>query len=513
MGVQVVWLKRDLRLRDHAALARAAAAGPVLVVYVHEPALLRSPEFDSSHLVFINQCLEEMATGLAERGVPLTVRVGDLPDAFDRLRSELADAGGFAALWSHEETGLEITYARDRRIATWCREHGIPWTEIPQNGVQRPVGSRDGWSRRWRRRMLEPVAVVPDRMTPAPVSAIFDHGGIMTASSLGLEPTAKVDLQPGGERAAGELLHSFLHQRGENYRADMSSPVTGWDGCSRLSPHLAWGSLSIREVFQALETRRRELKDRPSEERGPRWLPSLVSFGARLRWHCHFMQKLEDEPALEFRNLNRTFDGLREDAFDEERFAAWCEGRTGYPMVDASMRCLHRHGWVNFRMRAMLVSFASYHLWLHWRPTAVYLAQHFLDFEPGIHFSQFQMQSGVTGINTVRIYSPIKQVRDQDPGGEFIRRFVPELHGVPDEHLAEPHRMGPSEQDRAGCRIGRDYPAPIVEHASAYREARRRMSEARRQDGAREEAERVYRKHGSRKRPSRRSPRRKEEEA
>ncbi|MBD3222737.1 deoxyribodipyrimidine photolyase, partial [bacterium] len=403
-----------------------------------------------------------------------------------------------------------VTYGRDRRVAAWCREHGIRWTEIPQNGVVRPLRDRDGWSRRWRRRMVAPQEPAPDRITPAPVSADLDHGVLRSPDELGLGPSTKTDVQPGGARAAGEVLRSFLHLRGENYRADMSSPVTGWDGCSRLSVHLAWGSLSIRRAFQALEARRAELEELPAPERGPLWLPSLVSFGARLRWHCHFIQKLEDEPEMEFRNLNRTFDGLREDAFDQERFEAWCEGRTGYPMVDASMRCLHRHGWVNFRMRAMLVSFASYHLWLHWRPTAVYLARHFLDFEPGIHFSQFQMQSGVTGINTVRIYSPIKQAHDQDPRGEFIRRYVPELAAVEDEHLAEPHRMSAAAQDRAGCRIGRDYPAPIVDHATAYREARERMREARRRDGAREEAQRVYEKHGSRKRPGQRRQRRKE---
>ena len=100
------------------------------------------------------------------------------------------------------------------------------------------------------------------------------------------------------------------------------------------------------------------------------------------------MQKLEDEPEIEFRNFNRAYDGLREDEFNDEYFEAWCHGRTGYPMVDACMRALHQTGWINFRMRAMLVSFASYHLWLHWRQPALYLARLFLDYEPGIHYSQ-----------------------------------------------------------------------------------------------------------------------------
>jgi deoxyribodipyrimidine photo-lyase len=211
------------------------------------------------------------------------------------------------------------------------------------------------------------------------------------------------------------------------------------------------------------------------------------------------MQKLEDEPELEYRNLHRAYDGLREDAFNSQRFDAWCQGMTGYPMVDACMRALHQHSWINFRMRAMLMSFASNHLWLHWRPTSVFLAKHFLDFEPGIHFAQCQMQSGTTGINTVRIYSPAKQVTDHDPSGVFIRRYVPELARVPQEYLAEPHRMPLDLQSKIGCLIGRDYPAPIVDHRTAYRHAQQKIHAIRQSESAIAESQRVFIKHGSRK--------------
>jgi deoxyribodipyrimidine photo-lyase len=218
-----------------------------------------------------------------------------------------------------------------------------------------------------------------------------------------------------------------------------------------------------------------------------------------LAWHCHFIQKLEDEPELEFRNMNRVYDGLRENDFNQEYFEAWKLGKTGYPMVDACMRALSQHSWINFRMRAMLMSFASNHLWLHWRPTALHLAKHFLDFEPGIHFSQCQMQSGTTGINTIRIYSPAKQVIDHDPTGQFIRKFVPELSAIPEEYLAEPHRMPMSVQSRVGCVLGRDYPLPIVDHRQAYKTARDRIYAIRKSASAIEESQRVFIKHGSRK--------------
>ena len=289
----------------------------------------------------------------------------------------------------------------------------------------------------------------------------------------------------------------------------MASPLTGFEGCSRLSVHLAFGALSIREVHHALEHRQDELLATPRRDRAPRWVASMNSFRARLRWHCHFMQKLESEPAIEFRNMHRSYDGLRtedhRDWSEEEhvRFLAWREGRTGYPFVDACMRCLSATGWMNFRMRAMLVSFASHHLWLHWRQTGLHLARLFLDYEPGIHWSQMQMQSGASGINTLRIYNPIKQGQDQDPSGAFIRRWVPELASLDDSTIHEPRKRGDAQGSLfAPAAETGDYPAPIVDHVTAYRYARDRLHRVRQSIEARAESRRVYEKHGSRKGPS-----------
>jgi deoxyribodipyrimidine photo-lyase len=512
-GVHVVWLKRDLRVHDHAPLARAVeAAGPgrVVALYCHEPTLLALPETDASHVVFFNQCLAELRRSLRSRGGELTVRVGDMPDALDALARELAGIDERLRidwLWSHEETGLAATFERDKAVRRWADRSGVVWTELPQHGVVRPLSSRDGWARRWSRRMGEPEARAPERIETVPGLA---GGEIPPPERLGLGRSGRGPTQRGGESVGLGVLGSFLDRRGVGYRTGMSSPNEGWAGCSRLSPYLAAGAVSLRRAHH--ETERRVAEVRALRDRGAledaRWPASLASFQKRLRWHCHFMQKLEDEPGIERRNFSRAFDGLREEdegawtGEQRDRFAAWLEGRTGYPMVDACMRCLAETGWINFRMRAMLVSFASYHLWLHWRPTARELARRFLDFEPGIHYAQVQMQSGTTGINTVRIYSPAKQARDQDPLGVFIRRWVPELEGVPDEHLPEPHRMPAMTQHMAGCSIGDDYPAPIVDHASAYRRAREAVHERRATSAARREASRVYERHGSRQRPA-----------
>ena len=502
--VNLVWFKRDLRLEDHEPLVRAVADGPVLGLFIYEPDLYRAEEFDSSHLIFLNQCLDDLGRALAARGGVLVLRHGEAVEVLDRLAEEVP----VKALFSHAETGNMITYQRDVRVAAWAAQRGIRWQQFRQDGVIRPLRSRDGWSARWAERMNRPALVQPERMaSPRGISGVR----LLAPADLGLPPSAKPEAQRGGMNEAGAVMHSFLQARGVNYRADMSSPVEGWDGCSRLSPYLAFGCLSMRTIHQAAGNRVAELRAlvRSGGSVDRRWLGSLSSFGARLRWHCHFMQKLEDEPRIEFENFSRAFDGMREEfsatSEAEERFRRWQEGTTGYPMVDACMRAVRATGWLNFRMRAMVASFAAYHLWLHWRGPAVYLGRHFLDFEPGIHFSQFQMQSGTTGINTLRIYSPAKQALDQDPKGVFIRRWIPELANVPESWLSQPHLMPLEMQNRCGCFIGKDYPAPVVDHQSAVALARERFAAVRRRPGTRAEAKRVLTKHGSRKRPAKRA--------
>jgi deoxyribodipyrimidine photo-lyase len=261
----------------------------------------------------------------------------------------------------------------------------------------------------------------------------------------------------------------------------------------------------MREAVQATRLRARQVAALPAGERGT-WGRALAAFEGRLHWHCHFIQKLEGAPRIEHQNMQRACDGLRDPVPDRERLAAWCAGRTGFPFVDACMRALTASGWINFRMRAMLMAFASYHLWLHWREPGLHLARLFTDYEPGIHWSQAQMQSGTTGINSLRIYNPVKQSQDQDPEGRFIRRWVPELGRVADAFIHAPWTMTPAEQEACGVRIGRDYPPPLVDHLAAAREARQRLGAVRRQGAARAEGRAIYRDHGSRRRAARRGP-------
>ena len=480
----LVWFKRDSRVHDHAPLVAAQAHVDALALFVIEPEWLQSPDCDASHVDFALGCLNELRAALALRGLPLLVRVGSALPVLSQLHAEF----GFAQLLSHEETGSGWSYTRDVQVGAWCKSHQVAWQEFTQTGVVRRLRSRSGWAGRWQARMNAPLQLLDGGFNAA---APIDQPDLPTLVSLGLTSHGKI-LQASGEKAARRMLQSFFQQRAYDYRKALSSPLPAAESCSRLSPHLAFGTLSMRTVHQATEVAIANTPDRAMAY-------ALRAFGGRLRWHCHFMQKLEDEPNIEFHNFARVCDGLREDDFNDAHFAAWCEGRTGYPMVDACMRSLVATGWLNFRMRAMLVSFASYHLWLHWRRPGLFLARQFLDFEPGIHWSQMQMQSGTTGINTLRMYSPTQQAQDQDPEGLFIRRWVPELARVPLPYLAEPWKMDISVQRMAACVIGRDYPTPIVDDKVAIKVAKDRIYGLRQSQEAREEAGAVQARHGSRK--------------
>lgn len=484
--LHIVWFKRDLRIHDHRALAEAARRGPVLPLYVVEPELWQQPDASMRQWQFIAESLCELREALAALGQPLVVRVGRVTDILDAIRRR----HGIAALWSHEETGNGWTFARDKAVAAWARANGIAWHQPRQTGVQRRLATRNGWAAAWDRQMAEPV-------TPAP-SALSALGGIEphaipSAADLGLADDGCVERQRGGRAAGLDLLATFLAGRGRDYRRQMSNPLGGATACSRLSPHLAWGTLGLREIAQATRTRLGELAGNPLPEMR-RLRGALVSFLGRLHWHCHFMQKLEDAPGIEFFELHPAMRGLRPAVPDAAKLQAWATGQTGYPFLDACMRSLAATGWLNFRMRAMAMSFASYNLWMPWRDTGLHLARQFTDYEPGIHWPQAQMQSGTTGINAIRIYSVVKQGHDQDPTGAFVRRWVPELGAVPDAHLQEPWNF-----EGAARVVGRLYPERIVDLKASTAEAKERIFATRRDAGFRAASDKIQNRHGSRK--------------
>jgi len=475
--INLIWFKRDLRLRDHEPLVLAQQAGlPVLLLYVFEPSVMAAPQYDERHWRFVQQSLDDMNRQLQAYNTSVVVFHDEMLPVLKRLLAKFR----IETIFSHQETGLKITYDRDKAVAAFCEANQIKWRESEYNAVRRGLRSRKDWREHWYEFMAAPQARVDWKLW----RAVSTKGlaGFENLPNLSLQHAP--NFQPGGETYAHSYLKSFLNDRIRQYAKAISKPEESRKGCSRLSPYLAWGNLSIRQVWQAAA--------QSHEQHG--WKFQHAAFQSRLRWQAHFIQKFESEDRMEFENVNRGYD-LLEKQFDPALFDAWKNGQTGFPLVDACMRCLLVTGWVNFRMRAMLASFLTHLLWQPWQPGAEWLAKLFLDFEPGIHYPQWQMQAGVTGINTVRIYNPVKQGQDNDPTGVFVKKWVPELRGVPEAFLHEPWKMSAMEQQLYHVSIGKDYPAPVVDLQAAHRHAREKLWGMRSHPVVQQENERILGRH------------------
>jgi deoxyribodipyrimidine photo-lyase len=529
--MDVIWLKRDVRLQDHAPFAEVAKSkNPFLILYLFEPDQLADPTVHGSHLKFIHEGLVDLERRLRDRPENdtattfqcLTICHNTMIATLELIHEHHHRIGRVLA---HEETGHWQSFMRDKAVRKWCRSKNIPFLEFNQTGVTRCLKARDDYLKKFKYFISKPRHTTPNVFElQKRLVVLSDLPGSMFSLELDMGAFTEVPIenrvdrserqQQGGETKAMATVESFLQDRGSRFAQGISSPNTSWTSCSRLSPYLSWGHISLRYVVHALETRREQVRQMKEQGRNTgTWMRSLQAFSSRLHWRSHFLQKLESEPEMEKRDLCPSYQPLRREEGDwnEDYYQAWKSGNTGFPFVDACMRCLLQHGWLNFRMRAMLVSFATYNLWLDWKRIAPHMARVFLDYEPGIHYPQLQMQAGTTGINAMRVYNVTKQGKDQDPQGSFIRRYVPELAKVPIEHIHEPWKMVISLQRKyktliaiSPSKVESDendlscYPEPIVNEQKSAKLAKAKVAAVRKLDSTKTIAGQVYQKHGSR---------------
>ena len=472
--INILWFKKDLRLSDNEALIEAQKDADILPLYIIEKKLWEQKAYSDRQWQFCKECLIELRTELEALGQPLVIRVGDVQEIFEEINSEFQIKG----VYSHQETGDYFSFKRDQKILNWLRKENITWYQFLQFGVFRGNVNRNDWSNMYKKQLERELFLTPKKINPIDIKI----GELPNDSFFNFDEDKCKGRLKGGRKNALNRLNYFFKHKITSYKNDISNPDKSFESCSRLSPYISWGCISLKEVL-LMTKKNRDLDTK--------------MFRSRLTWHCHFIQKLESEPELEFKESHPFYQGIRNENI--EFLNLWSKGETGFPFIDACMRSLNHNGWINFRMRAMLMSFASYNLWIPWQSSGLVLARKFVDYEPGIHWNQCQMQSGTTSININRIYNPIKQSKDHDPNGNYIKKWIPELRDFPKLFIHEPWLI--FDKNKYENLKFTNYMNPIIDFEKTTREARDKIKKITQKRGYSKISNEIYQKHGSRRKP------------
>jgi len=463
-GTAIMWFRRDLRLADNAALSAAAAsAQPVAAIFVTPPQVAHAPGLASR--AWLAHSLASLDSELRSRGSSLTVRSGAAVPEVLRFADEL-QAGVVYCQRDWTPAGM----AEERAVADALRGVGIRLQVregqllVPPDQLSTAQGTPYrvftpfycAWLHAW------------DRTAPLPVPYLRPSTGSPSAPSVALEaPPGAPDIlgwwQP-GERGAARRLGDFAEMQLEDYAEQRDFPAE--DATSRLSPHLAWGELSPRQVAEAVQE---------ADE------PHAAAFVRQLAWREFAYHVLNHNPTSSEKPLDPRFEAFpwRE---DDDALESWRTGRTGFPLVDAGMRQLAATGWMHNRVRLLCASFLTKDLLVPWQQGEEHFRQWLVDYDPAVNPFNWQWVagSGADAAPYFRVFSPSRQAERFDPRAAYIREWVPELAGLSDRWAREPWRASREELADAGVSLGDSYPERIIDHAEARERALAAFSAIRR---------------------------------
>jgi deoxyribodipyrimidine photo-lyase len=461
----LLWLRRDLRLHDHPALRAALNdGGPLVPVFCFDPRLLGGRHASGPRTQFLLECLADLDESLRRRGSGLMMRHGLPEHVLPELARELA---ANRVLWTGDVSPFATR--RDEAVRRELEAVGLEAGVLPGlfvldapgallTSADTPYRVFTPFHRAWLRRARREVLSAPRSLPALPRK--LAPGRLPTLRDLGLDETVEA-AAPGGERTGRRRMQRFLAKAVAGYgsgRDDLSA-----DASSRLSAYLHFGCISPRELEVRLSGG-----------------PGAQEFRRQLCWRDFYAHVLVHFPGNARREFQERYRGSIRWSRGRKRFEAWCEGRTGYPLVDAAMRQLRREGWMHNRARLVVGSFLTKDLGVDWRRGERWFMRLLIDGDEASNNGNWQWIASV-GVDpqppSRRIYNPARQQARYDPDGAYVRRYVPELRDVPDAYLIEPWTMPAEIQQDAGCVIGEDYPAPIVNHAAARREALARYSD------------------------------------